>query len=166
MYFHDLIREVNPKLNLTRIINFENMVRKHYVDSLIITNILKEANINLKGPCLDIGSGAGFPGIPLSIFYKNLEFILADTRIKRTDFFKRSFTKLKLNNVNIIEHSINIKNCPKINSCITRALEKIPLTLNRITEGLEENGLAIFMKGVNCDLEIEEAKKILEIYLN
>src|ERR1700752_1991638 len=60
--YHKMLREANPKLNLTRIHNFESIVLKHYADSLLVLNY-----IELPSPLLDMGSGGGLPGIPLKI---------------------------------------------------------------------------------------------------
>ena len=62
--YHRLLRKANPSLNLSRIYNFENMVRKHYIDSLFVHKIFKEKSIPLPSPLLDIGSGPGLPGFP------------------------------------------------------------------------------------------------------
>ncbi len=160
--YHELLRKKNSKLNLTRIHNFESMVRKHYIDSLIITKMLAEKKITLKGPCIDIGSGAGLPGIPLALFYKDVQFILAETRERRCEFLREVVEALQLKNVEILNASININNCPLIHSSITRALEVMPQTLGRIKEGLQEGGLALFMKGPNSDQDIEETQNHLQ----
>ncbi len=76
--YHLLLREFNRELNLTRIHNFANMVRKLYVDSILPGQI-----IELPSPLMDIGSGPGMPGIPLKIAYPGLEVILAESRANR-----------------------------------------------------------------------------------
>ena len=156
--YHELLRKANPILNLTRIHNFESMVRKHYIDSLIVTKILEEENLKVQGPFMDIGSGAGLPGIPLALFYPNIKFILAETRKNRCEFLNQVIQKLNLENVEVRNLSIHISNCPLVYSIVTRALESMPQTLHRVREGLQEGGLAIFMKGPSCEQEIQEAK--------
>ena len=157
--FHELLRNANPILNLTRIHNFETIVSKHYIDSLIIVKLLAEASLKIIGPCLDIGTGAGFPGIPLALYFPNLHFILAETRKNRCEFLQDVIQNLNLKNVEVFQASINIPNCPLINTTITRALESVPLTLKRISEGLQVGGYAIFMKGPMCDPEVLEANQ-------
>ena len=78
--YHGLIREYNPVLNLTRIRNFKNMVLKLYVDSILPADML-----DLPSPLLDLGTGAGMPGIPLKIYQPRLEVILAESREKRAE---------------------------------------------------------------------------------
>src|SRR3954469_19766665 len=81
--YHRLLRAANASLNLTRIHNFENMVLKHYVDSLLVLEF--EA---LPSPLIDMGSGPGLPGIPLKIARPELEMILAEPRRARAEFLE------------------------------------------------------------------------------
>lgn len=73
--YHQLLRKANAELNLTRIHNFENMVTKHYVDSLLVLDFLE-----LTAPLIDMGSGPGLPGIPLKIVRPEVPMILAEPR--------------------------------------------------------------------------------------
>src|SRR5438093_10826583 len=81
--YHGLLRAANAELNLTRIHNFENMVLKHYVDSLLVLNFE-----NLPTPLIDMGSGPGLPGIPLKIARPEVEMILAEPRGARAEFLR------------------------------------------------------------------------------
>src|SRR5436309_11613179 len=91
---HRMLRAANAELNLTRIHNFENMVLKHYVDSLLVLKL--EA---LPSPLMDMGSGPGLPGIPLKIARPELEMILAEPRGARADFLGEVCTRLALERV-------------------------------------------------------------------
>ena len=75
-HYHQLLRTANARLNLTRIHNFENMVLKHYVDSLLVPKFLE-----LPSPLIDLGSGPGLPGIPLAIARPDTRMILAEPRV-------------------------------------------------------------------------------------
>src|SRR5665213_1091777 len=79
--YHQMLRKANAELNLTRIHNFENMVLKHYVDSLLVLD-----HIELPAPLIDMGSGPGLPGIPLKIARPEVPMILAEPRGVRADF--------------------------------------------------------------------------------
>src|SRR3954467_10900550 len=81
--YHRLLREANAELNLTRIHNFENMVLKHYVDSLLVLNFL-----DLPAPLMDMGTGPGLPGIPLKIARPEVPVILAEPRGNRVEFLR------------------------------------------------------------------------------
>ena len=157
--YHELLRKSNQQINLTRIHNFENMVRKHYIDSLFVAKLLQQQNIPLPKPLLDIGSGAGLPGIPLAIHLPHIPFILAESRNARAVFLQNVVKRLSLPNVTIHTERISQTNCPKIGSSITRAVEAIPKTLLRLEASIARQGLAIFMKGPKCDNEIESVSQ-------
>ena len=121
----------------------------------------------ITGPLLDIGTGAGFPGIPLKIMVPELEVILAEHRPRRVTFLELVIGELKLKNVKTYPHKIirktkisdNSEQTPlKFQSIITRALETIPQTLNRTENLITKKGNVIFMKGPNCEEEIREAR--------
>ena len=81
--YHRMLRAANAELNLTRIHNFENMVLKHYVDSLLVLKF-----VELPSPLIDMGSGPGLPGIPLKIARPEVEMILAEPRGARAEFLE------------------------------------------------------------------------------
>ena len=85
--YHQLLRRANAQLNLTRIHNFENMVLKHYVDSLLVLKY-----VELPTPLIDMGSGPGLPGIPLKIARPGVQMILAEPRGAGRSFCARSAT--------------------------------------------------------------------------
>lgn len=152
--YHKLLREYNPKLNLTRIHNFTNMVMKLYVDS-----ILPGQMVALPSPLLDIGTGPGMPGIPLKIAYPETEIILAESRQNRAEFLETVIKTVDLKNISVIGHGITPKFQQPVSGIITRAVESIEKTLARIDGCLAEDGLAIFMKGPGCEDEIAFADK-------
>ena len=160
--YHQLLRDANSKLNLTRIHNFENMVRKHYIDSLYVHKIINEKGITLSSPFIDIGSGGGLPGIPLAIRFPKLQFILAESRQVRCLFLEKVVHELALKNVVVHNHRISSNNCPQIRGAITRALELMSSTLLRLSDNLDPSGIVIFMKGPNCDDEIKDSTEIIE----
>ncbi len=150
--FHQQIREKNEALDLTRIRNFENMVIKHYVDSIYVTKL-----VSLPSPLLDIGSGAGFPGIPIKIVRPDIHVILAEGRKKRATFLEDTCELLGLEGIEVHPHKIPGSFDRPIGGVITRALEVIPRTLERVCSHLPPGGNAIFMKGPHCEEEIAEA---------
>lgn len=152
--YHQRLRDRNPELNLTRIHNFENMVRKHYVDSLLVGRILERAGLSAPGPVLDLGTGPGLPGIPLAIAYPEQDFVLADGRKQRTDFVREVIELLELPNAAVHAGRVSANSPVAAGSVITRAVESIPATLDRLREWLPSGGLVLFMKGPNCDEEV------------
>ena len=153
-HYHRLLRQGNLELNLTRIHNFTNMVLKLYVDSILPGHLMK-----LPSPLLDLGTGPGMPGIPLKIAYPHLEIILAESRQKRVVFLETALQALELHGLEVAGEKITAAFETPVAGVITRALESIALTLERITGCLDKDGLVIFMKGPNCDSEIAEARE-------
>jgi len=158
--YHKLIRENNKDSDLTRLFKFETIVTKHYVDCISVTKLF-----SIKGPMLDIGTGAGFPGIPIKIVKPELEVTLAEHRPRRVDFLNLVIKDLKLTGIETYAHKIiKNSNIKKFNSVITRALETIPETLLRVENIVNTGGKIIFMKGPNCSEEIREAKSASPIF--
>jgi 16S rRNA (guanine(527)-N(7))-methyltransferase RsmG len=147
--YHGRLRAVNPRLNLTRIHNFENMVLKHYVDSLLVLQFLE-----LPSPLVDMGTGAGLPGIPLKIARPDVTMILAEPRRVRAEFLNDVCDRLGLRDVEVYPHKVGPGFPRVVAGVITRAVATIPDTLDRVAECLGPGGQAIFMKGPGCDEEI------------
>ena len=143
------LREANAELNLTRIHNFENMVLKHYVDSLLVLEF-----VELPAPLIDMGSGPGLPGIPLKIARPEVPMILAEPRGARADFLREVCEQLGLKGVEVYAHKVGPDYPGQVGGVITRAVGSIPETLDRVASCLGPGGRMIFMKGPECDQEI------------
>jgi len=152
--YHNLLRKKNAEYDLTRIYQFDNMVQKHYVDCVLAAKLLEW---NLPSPLLDIGTGAGLPGILLKIACPGTEMILSEGRHKRIAFLHEVVQTLGLKGIEIYEGKIYPSFSRSVNGVITRALESIPKTLDRVKKSLVPGGRAIFMKGPSCNDELEEA---------
>ena len=150
--YHGFLRAANPDLNMTRIHNFENMVLKHYVDSLLVLKF-----IELPSPLIDMGSGPGLPGIPLKIARPGIAMILAEPRGARVEFLNEVCGKMGLKKIEIFGGKINSRFNRKVGGVITRAVAAIPETLDRVANCLEPGGRMIFMKGPDCNDEVSEA---------
>ena len=148
--YHQLLRQYNTELNLTRIHNFDNMVIKLYADSILPGKLT-----DLPSPLLDLGTGAGMPGIPLKIAYPHLEIHLAESRQNRVAFLKTAVEHLKLEGARVIGRGISAEYEQPVAGVITRAVEAIEVTLERVRGSLAAGGLVIFMKGPHCEEEIE-----------
>ncbi len=152
--YHRMLRAANPDLNLTRIHNFENMVLKHYVDSLLV---LRHAE--LPSPLIDMGSGPGLPGIPLKIARPDVHVILAEPRGARAEFLEEACKRLGLDGVEVYAGKVGPRYTRKVAGVITRAVATVAETLGRVANCLEPGGRMIFMKGPDCDDEIAEARR-------
>jgi 16S rRNA (guanine(527)-N(7))-methyltransferase RsmG len=150
--YHQMLRAANAELNLTRIHNFENMVLKHYVDSLLVLRFEE-----LPSPLIDMGSGPGLPGIPLKIARPGVEMILAEPRGARAEFLERVCGKLGLKHVEVHAGKIGPSTTRQVAGVITRAVATIPDTLDRVATCLATGGRMLFMKGPECDAELAQA---------
>lgn len=154
--FHQLLRERNEDGDLTRIRAFESMVTLHYVDCIYVA---KKLGDKLPSPILDIGSGAGFPGIPLKIAAPHLHVISSEGRARRVAFQDEAIAAMGLQGIETFCGK-TFSSFPKpVQGIVTRALERIPVTLARVRAFVPPGGLAVFMKGPHCDEEIVEAQR-------
>ena len=94
--FYELLIDWNNKINLTRIVEKEEVYLKHFYDSL---TIVKEVNLNEINTLCDVGTGAGFPGIVLKIFYPHLKITLVDSLLKRVNYLNTIIKDLELNDI-------------------------------------------------------------------
>ena len=150
--YHGMLRAANAELNMTRIYNFENMVLKHYVDSLLVLKFLGTST-----PLLDMGTGPGLPGVILKIARPRLEMILAEPRGARIGFLNDVVEKLGLERTEVFGGKITPRFTRKVGGVITRAVASIPETLDRVVNCLDPGGTMLFMKGPECDAEIAAA---------
>ncbi|WP_233579155.1 16S rRNA (guanine(527)-N(7))-methyltransferase RsmG [Tautonia sociabilis] len=154
--YHRLLREADAELNLTRIRNFENMVLKHYVDSLLVLK-----HVDLPSPLVDMGSGAGLPGIPLKIARPEVHIILAEPRGARAAFLRAACERLGLQGAEVHAGKVGPHFTRAVEGVISRAVATIPETLERVAYCLRPGGRMIFLKGPECDDEIAEAGREL-----
>jgi 16S rRNA (guanine(527)-N(7))-methyltransferase RsmG len=152
--YHRMLRQANAVLNLTRIHNFENMVLKHYVDSLLVLKF-----VELPETLIDMGSGAGLPGIPLKIARPEVLMILAEPRGARAAFLRDVCTRLGLERIEIYDHKLRPDYARMVGGVISRAVGPVKETLDCVTSCLVAGGKMIFMKGPGCDQEVEDAVK-------
>lgn len=157
--FYLLLMKNQEHQNFTRLLKLKDIAIKHFIDSMIVSEL-----VDIKFPLLDVGTGPGFPGIPLKIRFKNEKILLAEGVQKRVEFLKTLREELKLNNLDIIGRNINEHFVYPVQSVITRAVEDIPNTLKNVLSCLQEGGFVYFMKGPGVDPEIKMANELSEFY--
>ena len=158
----NLLLEWNEKINLTAIIDPKEIILKHFVDSLTIAKYIKDDE-----KMIDVGTGAGFPGIPLSIVKENIDIVLLDSLNKRINFLEEVKENLKLENITTIhgraeEFGKNKKERETYDIATSRAVAPLNILLEYLLPLVKVGGKAICMKGSNIE-EIENAKNALEI---
>ncbi len=147
--FYQLLIRYNEEYDLTRLKTFEDIVIKHFIDSIYFTRLTE-----IPDSIVDIGTGAGFPGIPLKIFMPNLRIILAEPRFRRVKFMETVIAELGLDRVEIYPHKVTDKSYFDVNGVITRALESVNDTLDRVKHFLPGGGRVLFMKGPEADKDL------------
>jgi len=147
--YYKLIIDNNEDNDLTRIHGEDNFIIKHFIDSVYYTKFL-----SLPGSLIDIGTGAGFPGIPLKIMNPEIRIILAEQRSRRIEFLKAAVSALKLDNVEFYPHKVTEKSFFNVDGVITRALEDAHETLTRVEHFLPQDGLVILLKGPDATGDI------------
>lgn len=158
-----LLIEWNEKMNLTAIIEPEEIILKHFIDSI---TILKEIKDNSK--LVDVGTGAGFPGIPLSIMNPTLKITLVDSLNKRLIFLQEVVNNLKLQNIEIVharaeEFGQNKEYRESFDISTSRAVANLATLSEYLIPLVKVNGKIISMKASEAQEEINEAKKAIEI---
>ena len=153
LYLSDLI-DINNKINLTNITQPEEVAEKHIIDSLIPAKYIPE-NSSL----LDLGTGGGFPGVPLKIFIPTLSVTLVDSVRKKVNFLKYVIGMLKLEN--ITAHQLRVEdlaNHPdftcRFDVVISRAFTALDRFLQMAAPLVKSDGVIIAMKGREVDKEI------------
>ena len=161
--YMNLLIEWNKKINLTAIIEPEDIVLKHFIDSLTILPFIDK---NKK--IIDIGTGAGFPGIPVSIMRNDVDMTLLDSLNKRINFLNEVIKILNLKNVNTIHSRIedlakNKKYRETYDIATSRAVANLSTLSEYMIPMIKTRGISICMKGSDIEEEINKSKKAVDI---
>lgn len=161
--FMKFLLEKNKIMNLTAITDEREIILKHFIDSVIIKDYI-ENNERI----IDVGTGAGFPGIPLKIVKENNEFVLLDSLNKRINFINEVIERLELKNIIAIHSRAEEAGKNKIyremfDVVISRAVSKLNVLAEYMLPFLKVGGRCICLKGPNIDEELEEAKKAIKM---
>ena len=147
--FYKLLVEWNQKINLTRIIDKEEVYLKHFYDSLTIAKVI---DLNEVETLCDVGTGAGFPGIVLKIFYPHLKITLVDSLQKRVNYLNEVIKELDLKDISAI-HERGEDHKEKYDVVTARAVANIEKLTTYTMHLLKKDGLLIALKG-NIDEEL------------
>ena len=152
--FYKLLVEWNNKINLTRIIEKEDVYLKHFYDSLTINKVI---DLNKVETLCDVGTGAGFPGIVLKIFYPHLKITLVDSLQKRVNYLNEIIKELELKDIKAIHvRGENLKE--KYDVVTARAVANIEKLTTYTMHLLNKDGVLIALKG-NIDEELTNEVK-------
>ena len=159
----ELLIEWNEKINLTSITEENEVITKHFADSLSIQKYIKD-----NSKVIDVGTGAGFPGIPLKISNSSLEITLLDSLNKRINFLNTIIQELHIEKIKTIhgraeDFGHNLDYREKFDYAVCRAVAKLNVLAEYMLPYLKIGGTFICMKGPNIEEEIEIAQKALKI---
>ena len=154
--YRDLLLEWNQKFNLTAITDLDEIEEKHFIDSLFLDKFVDLDNKTL----LDVGSGAGFPGIPLAIVHPSLKVTLLESNGKKVSFLKEAKKELGLENVEIVQvRSEEFKKRESFDIVTARAVKELNILLEITFHLVKVGGVFVAYKSSNIDEEIKHASK-------
>lgn len=153
--YYDLLIETNKTINLTNITEEKDVVYKHFIDSIALKSYIDIS----KEKVIDIGTGAGFPGIPLAIVFSDAEFTLVDSINKKIQFLNNAIKKCRLDNIKTVHsrsedlgHNDNYRE--QYNYCVSRAVANMSILLEYCIPFVKKGGKFIAYKSGKADNEI------------
>ena len=159
-YMNSLL-EWNEKINLTAITEPKEVILKHFIDSITIQKYIQKEN-----SVVDVGTGAGFPGIPLNIVNNEAKYTLVDSLNKRIKFLDEIIDKLNLKNIETVHsraEDFAKENRETYDVATSRAVAALNVLLEYLLPLVKVGGLCICMKGSNVQEEIEASSNALKI---
>ena len=163
--FYELLVEWNRVMNLTGITEYEEVNEKHFVDSL---SIVKAVDMNQVKSVIDIGTGAGFPGIPLKIAFPHLKVVLLDSLNKRIKFLNTVIEELNLENIETIhgraeDFAKQAEYREQFDLCVSRAVANLATLSEYCIPYVKRDGLFVPYKSGEIDQEVEQSKKAVHV---
>lgn len=163
--YYELLIKWNDDINLTAIVDFDEVILKHFTDSLFL---LKYYDIPKGAKVVDVGTGAGFPGIPLKIMRPDIEILLLDSLNKRINFLKAVVNELGLTNVSCLhgraeELGLNLSYREQYDVCVSRAVASLSVLSEYCLPFVKPGGLFISYKSSDIDEEKKAAAKAVSL---
>ena len=161
--YMNILIEWNKVMNLTGITEPKEIIIKHFIDSLTVLN-----KIDKQSKIIDVGTGAGFPGIPIKIAFPEIEVVLLDSLNKRIKFLEEVIEKLQLKNIKTIhgraeDYGKDKNYREKYDIAIARAVAPLNILLEYLMPFVKVNGKCICMKGSNVEEEIKNSSNAVKV---
>ncbi len=163
--YYEILVETNKVMNLTAITEFDEVIEKHFLDSLSLVRVF-DLNRNVK--ILDLGTGAGFPGIPLKITFPEIDIVLADSLNKRVKFLNEVVETLQLKQAETVhgraeELAKNKKYREQFDLCTSRAVANLSSLSEYCIPFVKEGGRFISYKSGEIEEEVDQAKRAIHV---
>lgn len=163
--YYEILSEWNSFMNLTAITDFSEVVRKHFIDSLLV---LKYLNFHKEMSLIDVGTGAGFPGIPLKIMLPDLQVTLLDSLKKRIVFLEEVIERLELTGIEAIhgraeDFAKSGRLREKYDFCVSRAVANLSTLSEYCIPFVKIGGIFVSYKSEKVVQELESAKKAITL---
>lgn len=163
--YYRMLVDKNKVMNLTAITDFEEVVRKHFADSL---SIAAHFDLSKVKSMIDVGTGAGFPGLPIKIVYPQIEIVLADSLQKRLNFLDEVIAELHLTGISTVhgraEDLARRKEYREhFDLCASRAVARLSVLSEYCLPFVRPEGYFLSYKAGNCEQEIAEAKRAIRL---
>ena len=167
LQYYEMLVEKNKVMNLTGITEYEEVIQKHFLDSLSLIRVFPDI-ASQKLTVIDLGTGAGFPGIPLKIAFPELEITLMDSLNKRILFLQEVIDALGLKKVSAVhgraeEMASNATHRQQYDLCVSRAVSNLAVLTEYCLPFVKKGGLFVSYKSADSDAEIQEGKKAISI---
>ena len=167
LQYYEMLVEKNKVMNLTGITEYEEVIQKHFLDSLSLIRVIPDI-ASQKLTVIDLGTGAGFPGIPLKIAFPELEITLMDSLNKRILFLQEVIDALGLKKVSAVhgraeEMASNATHRQQYDLCVSRAVSNLAVLTEYCLPFVKKGGLFVSYKSADSDAEIQEGKKAISI---
>ena len=167
LQYYEMLVEKNKVMNLTGITEYEEVIQKHFLDSLSLIRVIPDI-ASQKLTVIDLGTGAGFPGIPLKIAFPELDITLMDSLNKRILFLQEVIDALGQKKVSAVhgraeEMASNATHRQQYDLCVSRAVSNLAVLTEYCLPFVKKGGLFVSYKSADSDAEIQEGKKAISI---
>lgn len=165
--YYELLIEWNSYMNLTTITDFQSVLKKHFIDSLSLIKVIPDIG-QISYFIIDVGTGAGFPGIPLKIAFPNLKVVLLDSLYKRIQFLNEVISSLGLRDIEAIhgraeDFAKSGQMREKFDLCVSRAVANLSTLSEYCIPFVKKNGFFVSYKSEKITEEYENAKYAIKI---